>query len=81
MVTKTWSKFFTLASWVTDDASKNALLVHHMVGQETQDIFDTLTLEQCDGELYKSSLDALYQQFCIKNIISIEKAIYRPFKE
>ena len=78
MVTKTLSKLLILASGVTNDACKNALLVH-MVGQETQSIFDTLTVEECDGELYKSSLDTLHQKFYIKKIISVEWSTDKSF--
>ena len=37
-----------------------------MVGQETQDIYDTINVEESEGALYKTSLEALDQHFCIK---------------
>ena len=48
-----------------------------MVGQETQDIYDTLNIEDRVGTLYKTSLEALDQHFCIKKNIPFERSIFR----
>ena len=39
-----------------------------MVGQETQDIYDPLNVKERERALYKRSLEALEQHFCIKKI-------------
>ena len=52
-----------------------------MVGQETQDIYDTINKEEREGTLYKTSLEALGQHFCIKKNIPFEKSIFRAAKQ
>ena len=52
-----------------------------MIGQETQDIYDTLTVASRDNETYKSSLEALDQHFCIKKNIPFERSIFRAAKQ
>ena len=78
-----WKKqrqYFILASEVNDDALENALLLH-MVGQETQDIYDTLNMEEREGTLYKTLLEGLDQHFCIKKNIAFERLIFRTAKQ
>ena len=78
-----WKKqrqYFILASGVNDDALENALLLH-MVGQETQDIYDTLNMEEREGTLYKTLLEGLDQHFCIKKNIAFERLIFRTAKQ
>ena len=78
-----WKKqrqYFILASEVNDDALENALLLH-MVGQETQDIYDTLNMEEREGTLYKTLLEGLDQHFCIKKNIPFERLIFRTAKQ
>ena len=78
-----WKKqcqYFILASGVNDDARQNALLLH-MVGQETQDIYDTLNVEEREGTLYKTLLEALDQHFCIKKNIPFERLRFRTAKQ
>ena len=78
-----WKKqrqYFILASGVNDDALGNALLLH-MVGQETQDIYDTLNMEEREGTLYKTLLEGLDQHFCIKKNIPFERLIFRTAKQ
>ena len=76
-VSKRWSKwkkqfqYFILASGVNDDARQNALLLH-LVGQGTQDIYGTINKEEREGTLYKTSLEALDQHFCIKKIFRLK---------
>ena len=80
---KKWKKqrqYFILASGVNDDALENALLLH-MVGQETQDIYDTLNMEEREGTLYKTLLEGLDQHFCIKKNIAFERLIFRTAKQ
>ena len=60
-------QYFILASRVNDDGHQNALLLQ-MVGQETQDIYDPLNVKEHERALYKRSLEALEQHFCIKKI-------------
>ena len=60
-------QYFILASRVNDDGHQNALLLQ-MVGQETQDIYDPLNVKERERALYKRSLEALEQHFCIKKI-------------
>ena len=45
------------------------------MGQETQDIYDTLNVEEREGTLYKTSLEALDQHFCVKKNIPFERSI------
>ena len=73
-------QYFILASGVNDDALENALLLH-MVGQETQDIYDTLNMEEREGTLYKTLLEGLDQHFCIKKNIAFERLIFRTAKQ
>ena len=78
-----WKKqrqYFILASGVNDDALENALLLH-MVGQETQDIYDTLNMKEREGTLYKTLLEGLDQHFCIKKNIAFERLIFRTAKQ
>ena len=78
-----WKKqrqYFILASGVNDDALENALLLH-MVGQETQDIYDTLNMEEREGTLYKTLLEGLDQHLCIKKNIAFERLIFRTAKQ
>ena len=48
-----------------------------MVGQETQDICDTLNVEEHEGTPYKTSLEALDQHFCIEKDIAFERLTFR----
>ena len=78
-----WKKqrqYFILASGVNDDALENALLLH-MVGQETQDIYDTLNMEEREGTLYKTLLEGLDQHVCIKKNSAFERLIFRTAKQ
>ena len=79
-VFQTECQYFILASGVNDDARQNALLLH-MVGQETQDIYDTLNVEEREGTLYKTLLEALDQHFCIKKNVPFERLIFRTAKQ
>ena len=87
-VSQRWTKWrkrfqhFILASKFTDDIQKNALLLH-MVGQDTQDIFDTLTIPQPqeEGQTYQASINALDQHFSIKKNIPFERSIFRVAKQ
>ena len=69
-------QYFILALGVNDDVHQNALLLH-MVGQETQDICDTLNVEEHEGTPYKTSLEALDQHFCIEKDIAFERLTFR----
>ena len=70
-VSQRWTKrkkefqYFILASGVNDDALQNASLLY-MIGQETQDIYDTLNVEEREGILSTTSLEGLYQHFYLK---------------
>ena len=85
-VSQRWTKlkkqfqYFILAASGVNDACQNALLLH-MVGQETQDIYDTLNVQECEGTLYKTSVEALDQHFCIKKNISFERSIFHAAKQ
>ena len=52
-----------------------------MIGQETQDIYDTLNVEERKGTLYKASLEALDRSFCIKKSIPFESSILFAAKQ
>ena len=71
---------FILASGITEDTCENTLLLH-MRGQETQDIFDALTIETRGNETYKASLEAFDQHFCVKKNIPFERSIFRAAKQ
>ena len=85
-VTQRWTKwkkqfqYFILASEVNDDGPQNALLLY-MIGQETQDIYDTLNVEERKGTLYKASIEALDRPFCIKKSIPFESSIFCATKQ
>ena len=43
--------------------------------------YDTLNVEECEGALYKTSLEALDQHFCIKKNIPLERSIFGAAKQ
>ena len=51
------------------------------MGQETQEIYDTLNVEEREGTIYKTSLEALDQHFCIKKNIPFERSICCAVKQ
>ena len=55
------------------------LITTYGVGQETQDIYDTLNVEE--REVYKTSLEALDQHFCIKKNIPFKRSICPAAKQ
>ena len=78
-----WKKrfeYFILASGITEDTCQNALLLH-MIGQDTQDNFDTLIVETRENETYKASLEALDQNFYVKKNIPFERSIFCAAKQ
>ena len=73
---KTWKKRFEtylLALNITDDKQKRALLLYQ-AGQETQEIFDTLT---ATGDDYKTALDKLTEYFQPKKNVDFETFQFR----
>ena len=77
---KTWKRRFEtylVAVGVTDDNQKRALLLYQ-AGQETQDLFDTLTDTGTD---YKTAMDKLDAYFTPKKNIDFEVFQFRQAKQ
>ena len=70
-----WKKsfnYFLAASGVTEEARKKALLLH-LVGSETQDIFDTLTPA---SDSFQDALKALSDHFEPKKNVTFERSVF-----
>ena len=51
-----------------------------MIGHETQNIY-ILTVETCEDETYKASLEALDQHFCVIKSIPFEWSVFPAAKQ
>lgn len=75
-----WKKsfvYFIQASGITNDVQKRATLLH-LVGIETQEIFETL---QDTGNTYNDAITKLDQHFDIKKNVPYERSVFREAKQ
>jgi len=70
---KRWVKsfeYFIIASGISNDNRKKAMLLH-LAGRETQDIFETLNLEE---NTYQNAQTALNSHFAVKQNVTFERS-------
>ena len=83
-VAQKWSKwkksfqYFVTASGVRDDGRRKALLLH-LVGQQTQEVFETLGV--ADDATYQVSLDAFDGHFDMQRNVSFERSVFHNAKQ
>ena len=77
-----WKKsfgYFITASGITDDGRKRALLLH-LVGEETQEIFETFPAAE-QGESYDEALNTLNNHFKVKKNVPFERSTFNRAKQ
>ena len=86
-VSQRWTKwkkrfqYFIIASGGMDAERKHALLLH-MVGQDTQDIYDTLVIRQAEGQSpYDAAILAFDQHFEVQKNIPFERSVFRTAQQ
>ena len=83
-VAQKWSKwkksfqYFVTASGVRDDGRRKALLLH-LVGLQTQEIFETLGV--AEDATYQQSLDAFDGHFDMQRNVSFERSVFHNAKQ
>ena len=73
-------QYFITASGITEDARKHALLLH-MVGPTTQEIYETLHVDEQDDQKFNSALTALNNHFKMKKNVPFERSVFRNAKQ
>ena len=69
--------YFVIASGITDDGRQRALLLH-LIGPDTQEIFETLTDQ---GNTYGESMQALDTHFSVQKNIPFETSKFHQAKQ
>ena len=67
-----------MATGVRDDARKKAILLH-LVGSETQEIYDTLGV--ADTASFDQALTALNEKFDVQKNVSYERSVFHMAKQ
>ena len=70
-------KYFLGASGIRNDARQMAMLLH-MVGPETQKVFETLVPED---ETYQKALRAQDEHFSVNKNISFERSVFHQARK
>jgi hypothetical protein len=77
-----WKKsfgYFIIASAIEDDTRKRALLLH-LIGEETQDIFETYPPEK-QGESYEEAITLFDNHFKVKKNVPYERSTFNRTKQ
>ena len=75
-----WKKsfeYFLGASGIRNDARQKAMLLH-MVGPETQEVFETLVPED---DTYEKALKALDEHFSVKKNVPFERSVFHQARQ
>ena len=68
---------FNTSSRITLDTRKKAMLLH-MTGNETQEVFDTITPA---GNTYDKTLEVLNTHFSVKKNIPVERSVFHQARQ
>ena len=75
---KTSFSYFLTASGVRDDLRKKALLLH-LIGPQTQEIFETLGVEE--DATYDQSIQVLDNHFVVQRNVSFERTVFHAARQ
>ena len=84
LIAQKWTKwkssfgYFLTATGVRDDNRRKAMLLH-LVGQDTQEVFDTLGV--ADGATYDQTLAALDEKFDVPRNVSYERSVFHNARQ